>query len=62
MPTALSWPAWNWAMRLNWAAFNPEFPLPGEGKTLTLSDLSNDPEGKQIAKGFMQYLKVVAAY
>jgi hypothetical protein len=46
---------------LNWAAFNPEFPLPGEGKTFTLSDLSNDPEGKQIAKGFLQYLKVVAA-
>jgi intracellular sulfur oxidation DsrE/DsrF family protein len=44
---------------LNWAAFNPEFPLPGEGKTFTLSDLSNDPEGKQIAKGFVQYLKVV---
>src|ERR1700722_7583978 len=28
---------------INWAAFNPEFPLPGEGKILSLSDLSRDP-------------------
>jgi hypothetical protein len=45
---------------LNWAAFNPEFPLPGEGKILSLTDLSHDPEGKQIAKGFLQYLKILA--
>jgi len=45
---------------INWAAFNPEFPLPGEGKILSLQDLYNDPEGKQIAKGFLQYLKVLA--
>jgi hypothetical protein len=45
---------------INWAAFNPEFPLPGEGKILSLADLSHDPEGKQIAKGFLQYLKILA--
>jgi hypothetical protein len=45
---------------INWAAFNPEFPLPGEGKILSLADLSNDPEGKQIAKGLLQYLKILA--
>jgi hypothetical protein len=45
---------------INWAAFNPEFPLPGEGKILSLADLSQDPEGKQIAKGFLQYVKIVA--
>jgi hypothetical protein len=45
---------------INWAAFNPEFPLPGEGKVLSLSDLYRDPEGKQIAKGFLQYLKILA--
>jgi len=44
---------------INWAAFNPEFPLPGEGKILSLSDLTHDPEGQQIAKGFLQYLKVL---
>jgi hypothetical protein len=45
---------------INWAAFNPEFPLPGEGKILTLEDLSRDPEGSQIAKGFAAYVKVLA--
>jgi len=45
---------------INWAAFNPEFPLPGEGKILNIHDLYNDPEGKQIAKGFLQYLKILA--
>jgi hypothetical protein len=44
---------------INWAAFNPEFPLPGEGKILSLQDLDHDPEGKQIAKGFLQYIKVL---
>jgi hypothetical protein len=44
---------------INWAAFNPEFPLPGEGKILSLQDLADDPEGKQIAKGFLQYVKVL---
>lgn len=45
---------------INWAGFNPEFPLPGEGKILSLDDLAHDPEGKQIAKGFLQYLKILA--
>ena len=46
---------------INWAAFNPEFPLPGEGKILDLQDLAHDPEGQRIAKGFLQYIKVLAA-
>jgi hypothetical protein len=46
---------------INWAAFNPEFPLPGEGKILNRQDLDRDPEGQQIAKGFLQYIKVLAA-
>lgn len=44
---------------INWAAFNPEFPLPGEGKILGMQDLEHDPEGKQIAKGFLQYIKIL---
>jgi hypothetical protein len=44
---------------INWTAFNPEFPLPGEGKSLGLADLYHDSEGQQIAKGFLQYLKVL---
>ncbi len=46
---------------INWAAFNPEFPLPGEGRNFGVNDLFRDEEGKQIAKGFLQYLKVLAA-
>jgi hypothetical protein len=45
---------------INWAAFNPEFPLPGEGKILSRQDLVDDPEGKQIAKGFLQYIQILA--
>ena len=47
---------------INWAAFNPEFPLPGEGKILSLQDLAHDPEGKQIAKGFLQYIKILEVF
>jgi Glycosyl hydrolase catalytic core len=46
---------------INWVAFNPEFPLPGEGKVFSLADLSNDPEGRKIAVGYLQYLKIIAA-
>jgi len=45
---------------INWAAFNPEFPLPGEGKVFNLSDLSHNPEARQIAQGYLQYLKILA--
>jgi hypothetical protein len=44
---------------LNWADFNGDFPAPGQGKSFTLGDLTRDPEAKQVAKGFLQYLKVV---
>jgi hypothetical protein len=46
---------------INWAAFNAEFPLPGEGRVHGVRDLADDPEGRQIAKGYLQYLKVLAA-
>jgi hypothetical protein len=46
---------------INWAAFNAEFPSPGEGKVLGLGDLDQDPEAKQIAKGFVQYIKILGA-
>jgi hypothetical protein len=45
---------------INWAGFNPEFPLPGEGKVFGLAELSSDPEGRKIAAGYLQYLKVLA--
>ena len=40
---------------------NPDFPLPGKGGVqLGLADLSDDPEGRQVARGYLQYLKVLA--
>ena len=45
---------------LNMTAFNGEFPLPGEGKLFSLNDLYHDHEAQQIAKGYLQYLKVLA--
>lgn len=46
---------------INWAAFNRDIPLPGMGKILSRDDLQNTAQGQQIAKGFLQYLKVLAA-
>jgi hypothetical protein len=34
--------------------------VPGEGKQFGLNDLYHDPEAEQIAKGYLQYLKVLA--
>lgn len=45
---------------INWAGFNPEFPLPGEGKVFNLAELSSDPEGRRIAASYLQYLKILA--
>lgn len=46
---------------INMAGNNPDFLLPGEGRVLGLDDLYHDPEGRQVAKGYLQYLKVLAA-
>ena len=46
---------------INWAAFNRDIPLPGMGKILSREDLRDTPQGQQIARGFLQYLKVLAA-
>jgi hypothetical protein len=44
---------------INWAAYNAEFPLPGLGVQFGLDDLYHDPEAKQIAAGYLQYLKLL---
>jgi hypothetical protein len=46
---------------INWTGFNADFPLPAQGRVLNQKDLVNDPEGRQIAKGYLQYLKSLAA-
>jgi len=45
---------------INMTPFNGDFPLPGKGRIFGLDDLAHDPEGQQIAKGYLQYLKVLA--
>ena len=45
---------------INGAGFNGDFPAPGQGRTFDLEDLSRDPEAEQVAKGFLQYLKILA--
>jgi len=46
---------------INMAGDNPDFSLPGEGRVLGLDALYHDREGQQVAKGYLQYLKVLAA-
>jgi hypothetical protein len=47
---------------INLSGTNPEFiPRQGNARQLSLDDLDRDPEGRQVAKGFLQYLKVLAA-
>ena len=45
---------------INTAGYNRDIPLPGAGRNFSLADLQHDPEGQQIAKSFLQYLKVLA--
>lgn len=44
---------------INTPSYNGDFALPGEGKVLGLNDLYYDPEGQRIARGYLQYLKVL---
>jgi hypothetical protein len=44
---------------INWAGFNADFFLPGEGRVLDMNDLTNDHEGKLVAQGFLQYIKLL---
>lgn len=46
---------------INTAAFNGDFPIPGEGRQLGLDDLEHDPIGKNIALGFRQYYELLKA-
>ena len=44
----------------NWAGFNADFLLPGQGRVFGANDLKNDPEGQAIASGYLQYLQTLA--
>ena len=45
---------------INWVDFNGDFPMPGRGKAFSLSELSQDPVGKQVAAGLVKYLQILA--
>jgi Glycosyl hydrolase catalytic core len=45
---------------INWVDFNGDFPMPGNGKALSLSDLSNSLEGKKVSGGLLKYLQILA--
>jgi hypothetical protein len=49
---------------INSPMFNADFSLPAENPILSrefhLEDLSHDPEAEQVAKGYLQYLKLLA--
>ena len=49
---------------INSPMFNADFSLPAENpaqsREFSLEDLSRDPEAKQVAKGYLQYLKLLA--
>jgi len=49
---------------INSAPFNPDFslspPSPGQAKLFNYSDLVSDPQAQAAAKGFLQYLKLLA--
>ena len=49
---------------INSPMFNADFSLPAENPTqsreFNLGDLSHDPEAQQVAKGYLQYLKLLA--
>ncbi|WP_143271534.1 hypothetical protein [Bradyrhizobium mercantei] len=48
---------------INSAMFNSDFSLPAEkpaqSREFNLEDLSHDPEAQQVAKGYLQYLKLL---
>src|SRR5207244_1661408 len=45
---------------INWAAFNGEFPIPGEGRVFGREDLEQDPEARRVAAGYRAYLRTLS--
>lgn len=43
---------------INWS--NHDLGPSGTGRVLTLDDLLSDPQGQQVAKGYLQYIKLLA--
>jgi hypothetical protein len=45
---------------INWAGFNGEFPIPGEGRVFGREDLDQNPEARQVAEGYRAYLRTLS--
>jgi hypothetical protein len=45
---------------INWAGFNGEFPIPGEGRVFGREDLDHDSEARQVAEGYRAYLRTLS--
>lgn len=45
---------------INWAPFNRNFPVPGQGRILNANDLEHDPEGRAVAKSYLKYLQILS--
>lgn len=46
---------------INWTGFNADFPLPARGRVLGERELAHDPEGRQVANGYLRYLDTLRA-
>ncbi|MBS0352321.1 MAG: hypothetical protein JSR83_00225 [Proteobacteria bacterium] len=44
---------------INTAAFNADFPVPGEGRQLGYADLTTSDTGIKVAKGFDRYIEIL---
>ncbi len=44
---------------INWAGFNGDFPVPGEGKVFGRDELARDPEARRVSEGFRAYLQTL---
>jgi hypothetical protein len=45
---------------INWAGFNGEFRIPGEGRVFGSEDLERDPEARRVAEGYRAYLRALS--
>jgi hypothetical protein len=45
---------------INWAGFNGDFLIPGEGRVFGREDFDHDPEARQVTEGFRAYLRTLS--
>jgi hypothetical protein len=45
---------------INWAGFNGDFLIPGEGRVFGREEFDHDPEARQVTEGFGAYLRTLS--